>query len=244
MAKEVLLKKHTRREFRERMQSGELKAVIIPVAAIEQHLEHMAMEHDWASVTHIARLTAERLSPQVVVAEGLMCGISEHHMVHPGTLSLSPGAFLAVVHDLIDCMYRAGFRNIIVLNGHGGNIRPCNGIWDQFLLKWQCNLHFYPYWDTLTVEDGEELLDNLGQPVRIPYDLPGHAQEWETSFALAAFPENVRTDMWKDQKDHKPSLATAEKGQEFIGRITDRLTVYIQDMIDGKNVVPIPPHHP
>ena len=41
--------KHTRREFRERMQSGELKACIIPTAATEQHLEHLAMEHDWAS---------------------------------------------------------------------------------------------------------------------------------------------------------------------------------------------------
>ncbi|MBI2478903.1 MAG: creatininase family protein, partial [Planctomycetia bacterium] len=43
-ASEILLGKHTRREFRERMNSGELQAVIIPVAAIEQHLEHLAME--------------------------------------------------------------------------------------------------------------------------------------------------------------------------------------------------------
>src|SRR5437667_11333951 len=99
---EVLQRKHTRREFRERMQSGELKACIIPVAAIEQHLEHLAMEHDWRSVCHVAVAVAERLQPQVVVAEGLMAGISEHHMRHPGTLSLSPGAFLAVLDDLID----------------------------------------------------------------------------------------------------------------------------------------------
>ena len=238
---EVLLRKHTRREFRERMQAGELKAVIIPVAAIEQHLEHMAMEHDWASVTHVARAVAERLRPNVVVAEGLMCGISEHHMVHVGTLSLSPGAFLAVVHDLIDSMYRAGFRNIVVLNGHGGNIRPCNGIWDQFLLQYPCNLHFLPYWDTLNEDDAKELLES-GH--RVPYDLPGHAQEFETSFALAAFPENVRTHMWKDQKDQNPSLATAAKGEVFIERIVDRVSAYVQEMIDGTRIIPIPPHHP
>ena len=34
---EILLRKLTRREFRNRMQGGELKACIIPVAAIEQH---------------------------------------------------------------------------------------------------------------------------------------------------------------------------------------------------------------
>mgnify|MGYP003579648983 CR=1 FL=1 len=119
---EVLQRKHTRREFRKRMQSGELKACIIPVAAIEQHLEHLAMEHDWRSVCHVAVAVAERLRPHVLVAEGLMAGISEHHMRHPGTLSLRPGTFLAVVADLVDSVVRAGFKNVLVLNGHGGNI--------------------------------------------------------------------------------------------------------------------------
>ena len=42
----VLLAKHTRREFRQRMESGELKACIIPVAATEQHLEHLDFQHN------------------------------------------------------------------------------------------------------------------------------------------------------------------------------------------------------
>lgn len=237
---EILLRKHTRREFRQRMASGELQACVIPVAAIEQHLEHLAMEHDWRSVCHVATLVAERLRPHVLVAEGLMCGISEHHMKHPGTLTLSPGAFFAVLHDLIDSMVRAGFKNIVVLNGHGGNIAPCRGIWDQFLRMFQVNLHFLPYWDVLTPEDAA-LLES-GQ--RVPNDMPGHAQEWETSFALSAFPENVRTDMWTDQPDPTPAMATAAKGDEYIKRIVDRLTTYLQEMIDGKRVIEIPPFHP
>ena len=240
-APEILLGKHTRREFRERMNSGELQAVIIPVAAIEQHLEHLAMEHDWRSVTHIAHRVAERLRPHVVVAEGLMAGISEHHMKHPGTLSLTPATFMAVVHDLVDSMHRAGFKNILVLNGHGGNVAPLKAVWDQFIRRYQVNLHFMPYWDVYTVDDAKDLLDS-GQ--RLPQDLPGHAQEFETSFALAAFPENVRTDMWTDQVDQKPALATAEKGVAFIERTVDRVSAYVQEMIDGKRVVEIPPFHP
>src|SRR6185295_6239222 len=118
---EVLLRKLTRREFRQRMQAGQLAACILPVAAVEQHLEHLAMEHDWASTIHVATAVAQRLAPRVLVAEGLLAGISEHHMRHPGTLSLRPGTFLAVVSDLVDSLTRAGFRNILVLNGHGGN---------------------------------------------------------------------------------------------------------------------------
>ena len=48
----VFLGKLTRREFRSRMNSGELKACFIPVAAIEQHLEHLAMEHELAKCEH------------------------------------------------------------------------------------------------------------------------------------------------------------------------------------------------
>lgn len=241
MTTEVLLRKHTRREFRERMAAGELKACIIPVAAIEQHLEHMAMEHDWRSVTHVAQLVAERLQPQVLVAEALMAGISEHHMTHLGTITISPGAFMAVLNDIIDSMVRAGFETILVLNGHGGNVAPLRAVWDQYVRRYKVNLQFFPYWDVLTEQDGKDLMDS-GHIM--PTILPGHAQEFETAFALAAFPENVRTDMWKDQEDQTPSMATAAKGEAFIERIVERVSRFLKQMIDGENVIPIPPFHP
>src|SRR2546428_4004549 len=112
---EVLLRKVTRREFRERMQSGELKACIIPVAAVEQHLEHLAMEHDWRSVCHVAVAVAERLRPHALVVEGLMAGISENHMRPPGTVTLQTRTILFVLSDLIDSVVRAGFKNVLLL---------------------------------------------------------------------------------------------------------------------------------
>jgi len=238
---EVLLRKLTRREFRQGMAASHWKACIVPVAAIEQHLEHLAMEHDWRRACHIATQVAERLRPQVLVAEALMVGISEHHMKHAGTLTLRTGTFLSVLEDVIDSLTRAGFRNILVLNGHGGNVAPCNAVWDQFLRRFQINLQFLPYWDVLTEKDGRELLDsdNAAGP-----NLPGHAQEFETSFALAEFPENVRTDMWTDQPDSTPALATAEKGRQFIERIVQRVTVFLRQMIAGERVAEIPPFHP
>ena len=154
----IVLGKVSRREFRERMKAGQLKGCIIPVAAIEQHLEHLAMEHDWRSVNHIAMAVAERLRPQVIVAQGLMTGVSEHHMRHPGTLSLRPGTFLAVLADLVDSMVRAGFQNILVLNGHGGNTLVCQSAWDQFVRQFQVNLHFLSYWDVLNEQDAKQLL--------------------------------------------------------------------------------------
>ena len=232
----IFLHKHTRREFRERMQSGELRGCLIPVAATEQHLEHLAMEHDWRSVLHVAAAVARRLAPQVIVAPAMNIGISEHHMRHIGTLSALPGSWLGVLFDTIRSLHQAGFRNILVLNGHGGNIAPCRGIWPQFVQRLECNLQFESYWDHLPAEVAAAQL-KTGR-------WPGHAQEFETAFALAAFPENVRHEAMADQPDREPLAATAAAGAVLIDAIVDNLSRFVAGMIDGTNVAEIPPFMP
>ncbi len=232
----VLLSKLTRREFRERMQSGELAACIIPVAATEQHLEHLAMEHDWRSVMHIATHAAQRLQPRVIVAPSMSIGISEHHMRHIGTLTAMPGSWLGVLFDTIRSMHHAGFSNILVLNGHGGNVAPCRGIWPQYVQRLEINLQFHSYWDLLPKEIAESHLKTKR--------FPGHAQEFETAFALAAFPENVRHDAMQDQPDKEPLEATAEAGAALIEEIITRVSDHVAGMIKGDNIAEIPPFHP
>lgn len=229
---EVLIHKHTRREFRERLGRGELKACILPVAAMEQHLEHLAMEHDWRSATHVAVEAAKRLHPQVVVAMPMAIGISEHHMRHPGTLTALPGSWLAVLFDAIESIRRAGISNILVLNGHGGNVAPARGVWGQLLQRTGANLHFLPYWELLP--------DEVAQANLKTGRMPGHAQEFETAFALAVFPENVRTDAMRDQDDKEPLEATAEAGRAMVNAIVAEVARYVQEMIDGKRVAEIP----
>jgi len=65
---------------------------MICVASNEQHSEHLAMEHDLASVVHIAREAAKRLFPRVVSRP--MAWDFEHHMHHKGD-HLSPAGRLA-----------------------------------------------------------------------------------------------------------------------------------------------------
>ena len=232
----ALLGKHTRREFRERMESGELQACIIPVAATEQHLEHLAMEHDYASIMHLSTAIATKLAPHVLVAPSMNIGISEHHMRHIGTLTALPGSWLSVLFDTIRSMHDAGFTNIPVLNGHGGNIAPCQGMWGQFLQRLEINLQFKSYWDLISAEEAEPYLETKRYP--------GHAQEFETAFAMAAFPENVRPDAMQDQTDKEPLHATAENGQALIDLAVNNVAAFVQGMIDGTEIATIPEFHP
>ena len=232
----ALLVKHTRREFRERMQAGELKACIIPVAATEQHLEHLAMEHDYASIMHLSTAIACKLAPQVIVAPSMSIGISEHHMKHIGTLTALPGSWLSVLFDTIRSMHDAGFTNILVLNGHGGNIAPCEGMWGQFLQRLEINLQFKSYWDFISMEEATPYLETNR--------FPGHAQEFETAFAMAAFPENVRHDAMQNQEDKEPLHASVENGQALIEIAINNVAKFLEDMMAGTEIAEIPEFHP
>jgi len=185
--KEVMLERMTRREAREAIESGRIKAAVIPTGSIEQHLEHLEMGHDIRSSTYVASEAALRLYPEVIVAVPMSIGISEHHMKFKASLSAKPGSFLAVLYDSCESLLRHGIKNILILNGHGGNTVPVQSSINQFLLRFEANVHFRPYWDLIPNEVYERELRTKV--------VPGHANEFETAFALAAFSESVRTEV-------------------------------------------------
>ena len=54
----VMLGECTRKEIREALQSGELKAAIIPIGATEQHNEHLSLDLDIVLSTFISQQAA------------------------------------------------------------------------------------------------------------------------------------------------------------------------------------------
>ena len=50
--------------------------------------------------------------------------IPHHHLDFPGTLSAAPRVYLDLLDDLVENFLTHGFRRIVFLNGHGGNIVP------------------------------------------------------------------------------------------------------------------------
>ncbi|MDA0709619.1 MAG: creatininase family protein [bacterium] len=241
MANQVLLAKLTRREFREALFRGEFQTAIIPVGSNEQHLEHLAMEHDTASATHVAVEAAKRLYPNVVVNVPMAIGISEHHMTHKGTVTAKPGSWLAVLFDAVESLVRHGVKNVIVLNGHGGNVAPLAGNFDQWRLFFKIDrpdvhLRWVSYWDLIPKEFAEQHLKTKRYP--------GHAQEFETAFALALWPENVRHDAMRDQPDKEPLSATAEAGRALVEESIVRVTEFTRKFMEGGNRGADVAHHP
>jgi creatinine amidohydrolase len=93
--------------------------VIIPVGSIEQHGKHLPLGTDRYIAIELSKLIAQKAD--VLVAPSVLAGLSEHHMGFPGTLTLSPETFEAVVYESALSLINHGFKKIMILNGHGGN---------------------------------------------------------------------------------------------------------------------------
>jgi creatinine amidohydrolase len=211
---EVRLWKLTRRQVREGLANHQIKGAILPTGSTEQHNEHLAMEHDAASALYVSHQAALELYPQVVVATPIAVGISEHWMEFPGTLSLQPDTFARVAYDICDSLRRHGIEHILIINGHAGN-GPLKQHMDDFRQRLGIEVRFHSYWEAYSEEYIKEHMES-GQA-------PAHAAEFETSFAHAAFPENVH---WEGVDYEKANLDIQSEGYR------DKDPVYFQDARD------------
>lgn len=239
LEKQIRLERFTRREFREARGSGQFRAAIIATGSIEQHLEHLALEQDIASSAYVAERVAERLHPSVIVAVPMAIGISEHHMAHPGTLTAKPGSWLAVLFDTIESLVRHGVNKVLVLNGHGGNVAPVNGVLRQWRLHLdntiggrdaaagtgEIDLRFHSYWDVISPEFAQQVLETDGYP--------SHAKEFETAFMMHIAPNNVRHDAIPLSNNPGASAATADKGRQLAERAVDGVSEVVEEMLQG-----------
>ena len=160
--------------------------IVIPVAALEQHGEHLPVFTDSLLLGELVRRVEPRVSSAVLFAPLIWVGNSDHHLDFSGTLSAPPRVYLDVLLGLAENLLAHGFKRIVFLNGHGGNITP--GKQAVFELRQRHRnrtdllLLFATYWD-------------FGNPNATRDDFlqsnMGHACEWETSMILRIAPQLV-----------------------------------------------------
>ena len=154
--------------------------VVFPVAALEQHGQHLPLFTDSLLLGEVIRRAKEELKDRVLFAPLMWLGNSDHHLDFGGTLSASPRTYLEMLSDLAENFIHHGFRRIIFMNGHGGNDVP--GRQATFELRQKHRersdllLLFGTYW--LLGSKANEIDSSLSQSQM------GHACEWETSMIL------------------------------------------------------------
>jgi creatinine amidohydrolase len=224
--------------------------IVIPIAALEQHGRHMPVFTDSLLLGEVIRRVSERLQDRVLFTPLFWLGNSEHHIDFPGTMTAAPRVYLDVLKDMVENFLVHGFRRIVLVNGHGGNIVPGAQAMFEIRQKYRQRrdlvLISTTYW-TLGAQP-QKASDTLVQ------SRMGHACEWETSMMLRIRPELVgdykavaaiaqadpfepahRGWITKDrsQPGHigDPAQASAEKGELLFRLFADDVTNFLERVI-------------
>ncbi|HEY2937150.1 MAG TPA: creatininase family protein [Gaiellaceae bacterium] len=92
--------------------------IVVPLGSTEQHA-YLSLGVDTILSERVSVEAAEPLG--VPVLPSLPYGLTPYFAAYPGSPTLSPGTYRAIVRDLLDSLYGQGFRRFLFVNGHGGN---------------------------------------------------------------------------------------------------------------------------
>jgi len=222
--------------------------VVAPIAACEQHSRHLPTFTDAILVTAVAEQVEQRLPEQVLLLPTLWLGASSHHTRFGATLTLEVDTHVTVLAELLTPLLEDGYRRLLILNGHGGNIDTMHLALRKLQAKYtDRQLSAASYWELAAKE-----LAGLAEG---PHKVMGHACEFETSMMLAVRPELVRRDEVRDdppplepalrglflaedmkqRTDHGavgyPERASAEKGRAFLQAALSRTVEVAQALL-------------
>jgi creatinine amidohydrolase len=103
-------------EFRELVPS-KVKTVLLPAGTLEPH----GVANNGADITAPVAM-AKTLAPRVnaMIAPAVPYGITGSMEAYPGAFQIPEAAYRPYMKAVLEGLAKNGFRNIIILNGHGG----------------------------------------------------------------------------------------------------------------------------
>ena len=93
------------------------QTVIIPYGLSEQHGAHLPLDVDIRTAEFVALDLAKKLN--CLVAPTVTYSFSGGML--PGTINIKPTTFCNLMCDIIESLHLQGFRNFVIIPGHGGS---------------------------------------------------------------------------------------------------------------------------
>lgn len=168
--------------------------VVAPIAAVEQHARHLPVGTDTILAGAVADGLESALADRVLLLPVLWLGASEHHLPFGGTLTATLPTYEDVLIEILTPLLREGFRRVLLLNGHGGNIDPLRVALRRLDAAYPAAvLTGAAYWELAEAE--------IASLCAGPRKSVGHACEVETSLMLHLRPDLVKRDLIADDPD-------------------------------------------
>ncbi|WP_420006599.1 creatininase family protein [Arenibacterium sp. LLYu02] len=113
---------------------------VLPLGSTEQHA-YLSLSVDSILSEKVASDAAEPLG--VPVFPAVAYGLTPYFMAFPGSVSLRLTTYAALLRDILDSLYKTGFRRVLIVNGHGGNspVQPVTMEWMEENEGARCRFH-------------------------------------------------------------------------------------------------------
>jgi creatinine amidohydrolase len=209
---------------------------VLPIGSIEQHSRHLPLGTDWIAATALAHRVGAELGALTLPA--LPVSMGRCHKPMAGTVWLRPMTLADAVSDVIRSLAATGIRDVVIVNGHGGNFTLEVAARELNMTSPELIVLLPPM---SLRSKGPQIFETAGLEV--------HAGEGETSVMMAIDASLVGDDrvdyippVGREFLDYafagdlspegvwgKPTLATREKGvRAFEGRV-EGLCEYVRE---------------
>jgi creatinine amidohydrolase len=231
----------------EELNTADLRAagfdkIILPIGSCESHGDHLPFGID-AMIAHDLALAVAARVERTMVLPPIWYGMSHHYRHQPMEVSVSNDTNIAVYRDVLESIIHWGFKKILVINGHDGNIAGIEVAAQDIKIRHpEMGLAVLGAWWTAG-------LAMLPEDMWRHYGGYGHGGEAETSVAMAVVPHLVDPSRARGMVDEKDvhvkefwnyqeltdygatglaTAATREKGDRFKAALVDHLVAFIE----------------
>jgi creatinine amidohydrolase len=129
------------------------------LGSTEQH-GYLSLSVDSILSERVAVEAADPLDVPVFPVQAY--GVTPYFRAYPGTVSLRVETYVRLVGDILDSLAHSGFRRILLVNGHGGNVPA-----DALATEWMADhpgmrVKFHNWWNAPQTWAKVQEIDSLG----------------------------------------------------------------------------------
>jgi creatinine amidohydrolase len=185
-----------------------IKTVLVPFGSLEPHgvipngTDNLAPEA-------LARDIAAKV--EALIAPTLNYGLTDAMKAFPGAVSIPSEAYAPFAEAVLDNLAANGFKNIIVLNGHGGNTAVLNAAATRVANARRVRVLVVNWW-TLADDITKAVFKQNG----------GHAGNNETAYIQAFLPDSVHPERYKPEM----AAPNAPAGAYYAAPVTSTILLY------------------
>jgi len=229
-------------------QIKKIDTVVIPTGSLEAHGRHCPLGTDILIPERLCKDLDSAMGDQVLIAPSINYGYTPLLNAFSGTIHLPAELLISIYSEVAKGFASWGAKNIVFMNGHGGNIPMLTVACDR-IAKAGASAMVISWWATFS----QEILGICSSQ--------GHAGEDETSVIMAidatlvdrqsrsthmkkafslpmATPDQV-AERYPNAMNGDSLLATKEKGERLLAMILEKNVEYINRLRRKDLLVPI-----